>query len=295
MTYQDVWCKGIRVVTGERECAKRYQIVRDFCSQYNRPFTVLDIGAAQGYFSLRLAEDFDCTCVAIEHRGDLRAILETNQQSRVLWLQRRFTLDDLITLGKVEHFDVVLGLSVVHWLGHTPDESLSVMRRLGEHLILELAQEKEACGQSVVRETEIPQDAMILGYGESHVHAGAQRPIVLLSQSKTTLARRYIGNKEPVDITIESDFESKRLVKQSETRDWHRGINLHTFMRLGGDWPTYEHITNLIKQAASEPHGDLRAWNVILQGDAVQLIDAKPGQAEMDKQFLEELMQVLAR
>jgi len=58
MAYQDKWIRGRVTQEGYRDCVKRYDIIKSFCSQYKRPFTVCDIGSNWNYFGLRLTEDF---------------------------------------------------------------------------------------------------------------------------------------------------------------------------------------------------------------------------------------------
>ncbi len=146
--------KGKVEKRGVRECEDRFELIRAFAGKFERPFTVLDIGANLGYFSLRLAETFDCTCVAIEGiYGDwTQEVFERNENPRVILLKKIFKLADLRALAEVEHFDVVLGLSMIHHLDGSFDESLEVLRSLGDHLILELPFEANACGQQVVHE-----------------------------------------------------------------------------------------------------------------------------------------------
>ena len=294
--YQDVWVKGQRVSPGGRECANRYEIVRSFCSQYQRPFTVLDVGAADGYFSVRLAEDFpDCTVVAVEPRPRIGDVPKLNDAVRVLWLRKKLSLADIHTLADVEHFDVTLALSMIHWMKEPPDRSIKALRRLGDHLILELPVEAEATGQEVVQAITIPEDAVLLGYGESHL-GGQGRPFYLLSQKKTSLRSGYWDSPRDSIARIASTFESKTFKKGKKVSyPWMRGINLQTFLMLNGAYPSREYIAQCVRESYARlggPHGDLEPWNVILQGDRADLIDPKPGneRAGTDAVFLEQLI-----
>ena len=68
--YQDILVKGEIVEKasfGKRYAEERFKIVNSILEKYQRPFTMLDIGAAQGYFSLRAAELYpDSTFVLLE-------------------------------------------------------------------------------------------------------------------------------------------------------------------------------------------------------------------------------------
>jgi 2-polyprenyl-3-methyl-5-hydroxy-6-metoxy-1,4-benzoquinol methylase len=121
--YQDIFINGQVIKKGSRECTKRYQAIKQALSKYNRPITVLDIGASQGYFSFNIARDFDATCVMIEVNyrdsdnitDQLLDLCKLNTDlDNIIFLEKRITADDLTMLGKCEHFDVVLCLNVVH-------------------------------------------------------------------------------------------------------------------------------------------------------------------------------------
>jgi SAM-dependent methyltransferase len=154
--YQDVWVKGAVVSRGERDCAPRYEAIRKVAARFKRPFTVLDIGANLAYYSVRLAEDFDCTVLAVEPGPWMASVLSRNDNPRVLGVKRALSLEDLRELADVEHFDLVLGLSVTHHFDAPFADVLREIRRLGFATILELPTEPNACGQTSVRETFIP-------------------------------------------------------------------------------------------------------------------------------------------
>jgi len=280
MTYQAAWLKGVQVQEGDRPCEHRYQIVRRFCEQFSRPFTVLDIGANLAYFSLRLTEEFDCTAVAIEGSQSGEAcfdLLTRNENPRVILLQRDVTLDELRQVAEVEHFDLVLALSITHHFPESFEERLDVFRSLGDHLILELAHETES-GHDPRKAYALPADAQILGYGEFYLNPSVLRDIALLSRAKTHLSKRGLGEmRNDLSLTITSTFRDKRVQfhNKPEERPWHRGINLLTYLTLGGVWPTKAMIVRQLEAITLDgTHGDIQPWAVILQGEAVQLIDA---------------------
>jgi len=273
--YQDIWVKGSLLKPGVRECASRWEIVKSVAERWKRPFTVLDIGANLGYFSLRIAEEFDCTVVAMEgvYSSWLEEILKWNNNPRVILLKGLFRLADFKLLSEIEHFDLVLALSVMHHIGEYK-ETLSTLRGLGDVLVAEIATEDNACGQEYVKQGKVPEDAKILGYGESHL-SGPARPIFCTEQKRTTLSRSYFGTPlTDIDLKIESDYEKKIAIQRGRERPWYRGINLRTFLSSGGVYPSRDHIVELCKQARpKETHGDLKIHNTILQGDAVKYID----------------------
>lgn len=109
--YQDVWRDGHAVTAGERDCAGRYDVVRGVLDGVPEPFTMLDIGAHSGYFSVRAAEDYMCRVIAVDDHRELGKAASL----QVAVTSRRVDADWLAARPRV---DVVLALSVLH---HMPD------------------------------------------------------------------------------------------------------------------------------------------------------------------------------
>ena len=120
MKYQDIWINGTVSEMGKRECANRYEIVKQFCTTLKQPFTVCDIGANMAYFGLRLIDDFDCYVIAFEfHQFEERAkIVQLNKTAKLIYLNRKISLSDLDILKQFCHFNLILVLSVLH---HVPE------------------------------------------------------------------------------------------------------------------------------------------------------------------------------
>jgi hypothetical protein len=177
MTYQDKWLKGKLVEKGTRECADRYKIIRDFCSEeYGpEPFTVCDIGANMCYFGIRLTEDFpDCHVIAFEFDSFAirEAHVKANGSDRLLLFRRKLSSTDIDSLSALCHFDVVLCLSVLH---HAKNDWLDSVLRLGDNIIVEHAME-----DSKRVKVNPSLKGSILGYGKSHLDDSVKRPIVLM-------------------------------------------------------------------------------------------------------------------
>ena len=276
--YQDIWVHGKVQTPGVRECESRYQLIRDVAARFDRPFTVLDVGANLGYFSIRLVEDFpNCHVVACEGQYSwwLRNILERNWADRVILLDHQFSRADLDQLAAVEHFDLVLAMSVMHHFDGTWDQILATFRNLGDRLIVETAHESAACGRHITQSTVLPDDAEMLGTCPSHLD-GSPRPIWMVETPRTTLRRSYIGT--PLDdctIRINTDWNYKNAVKNGFVYIWHPGINLRTWLTFGGEWPKRKHVELMIRESAPVTrHGDIRVHNIIFGGDRVAFIDA---------------------
>lgn len=135
--YQDIWRDGKLVRRGRRDCAGRYEAIRDALErEIGTGFTVADVGGWDGYFPIRLAEDLDATAENIDPR---RINLRCHRQLKV-------TAE---TVDQVGFHDALLCLSVLH---HMPDwlevyEGLKAQCRI---LIVEVCHPDEAAGDSPV-------------------------------------------------------------------------------------------------------------------------------------------------
>ncbi len=180
MAYQDRWARGKRLYKGYRECGARYEVIRDFCRRtFTGPFTVCDIGANLCYFGIRLTEDFpEARVVAFEYRNTAKARdhLARSGADRVTLLAHKITLRDAGNLAG--SFDLVLALSVLHHTRGDFSAWLEALRHLGRHVICELAIDDSRATAHPNGYGQPP--GTVLGYGQSHIKADSQRPIVLL-------------------------------------------------------------------------------------------------------------------
>ena len=139
MRYQETWIRGGSAkLPSQRSCADRYPVLKKFFSSYRRPFSVFDLGANLGYFSLRLTEDFDCVCVMVDNRPELLDVLLKNNSTKAVWLNTRLTPEGLWALSESECFDVVLAMSVLHHFGDRWQDALEALLSLGSYVITEL-------------------------------------------------------------------------------------------------------------------------------------------------------------
>ncbi len=275
---------------GGKDCEIRYPHIKKILDNYKRPFTVLDIGASEGYFSLRIASEYDCTCVMIE--GDntllLPHICQLNKKlSNVVVLEKFITPQDLKELGECEHFDLVLAFNVVHQMKGAWKESIDYLLTLGDHVLIEtpppgcrtaanaenlplieayLAQNKNG---SVV--------AQVPRYGRPGLPGPDQKysNVYLFEMHKNVLPKPTWGSPNIRFYPINSTWQEKTLYKPRihKTIDWKAGINLWTFKNLNGVYPAKSVIHQEIKRLAAFPHGDFVPWNMVIQGNSLTLID----------------------
>jgi hypothetical protein len=156
--YQPRRHNGQDVGTPIRPAAPRYEAIRAELGD-RRGLRVLDIGAHEAYFSLRLAEDLDAQVTAVDSWRGLRPALAAAADPRVTGVYEDLTPQSLAALGD---WDVILCLSVLH---HVPwwEAMLEMIQAQSRLLICEVAVAREVLPKAVVHCPEIPAAVKALG------------------------------------------------------------------------------------------------------------------------------------
>jgi hypothetical protein len=183
MIYQDLWANGELVQKGYRECANRYEIIKNFCaSSFQNGFSVCDIGANMCYFGIRLVEDFGCSVIAFEFHNfmDRKAHVGCSGASKnILLFNHRMSLKDIILFSKSSKFDLVLALSVLHHVSEEQIEWERALVSLGDKCIVEYAGSDSKRSKANI-DFKPSDKGYIIGHGDSHLDKTKQRPIVVL-------------------------------------------------------------------------------------------------------------------
>ncbi len=153
--YQDIFIQGETVLKGVNICDTRYELIRPILESYKGTFSLLDLGAAQGYFSFRTATEFPkARCVMVEHSNEKERPYEHHQDmlyqlchlnsdlKNVSYLHKKISPSFLKELGRKEHFDIVLALLVIHQVDdsmETRSELLETLLKLGDNVIIEVS------------------------------------------------------------------------------------------------------------------------------------------------------------
>jgi hypothetical protein len=293
--YQDIIINNEVISKGSRECVSRYEALKPFLNHYKRPFTVLDVGASQGYFSFRIAHDYPAICTMIEGNyqnneqegtaDSLEALCQKNSDlNNIMLLKKNITSQELKILSECEHFDVVLALNIVHHFGEQWKQVINALLAMGDHIIIQVppADDTAAAGSQylpAINNYLETHPHTILGHFERQTTPGVFDTMFLFSPHKTQLQRVHWHNSLPANqldrYEIKSSFEEKFFYKKKldQWRPWHPGINLLTFKILNGCFPSHQHIAEQLVQFKNLDHNDLKIWNLIIQGHTLVPID----------------------
>ena len=294
-TYNDIRINGKTLSLGYRNSEKRYSEIFKFCKKFNRPISVLDLGAAEGYFTFRLAEDFDGVFVAVESNPErkLLELCKKNNDHKVLLLNKQMNLKNLKNIKEVQHFDIVLALNIIHHFDEPFQDVLETLVSMSSFCFLEHPNslENESTKNSQRLDTEkldLEKFKPILlnknpsGLGNS-LNKKLERNLWLLQNTQSkTIDRGWRGASKYTEefgpgnqISIKSNFNEINVDYglRDEKRNWIQGIDLRTFLEYDGVYPTNEKIINLIDNLKIKNAKDLGPHNLILNGKRLFLID----------------------
>ena len=294
-TYNDIRINGKTLSLGYRNSEKRYSEIFKFCKKFNRPISVLDLGAAEGYFTFRLAEDFHGVFVAVESNPErkLLELCKKNNDPKVLLLNKQMNLKNLKNIKEVQHFDIVLALNIIHHFDEPFQDVLETLVSMSSFCFLEHPNslENESTKNSQRLDTEkldLEKFKPILlnknpsGLGNS-LNKKLERNLWLLQNTQSkTIDRGWRGASKYTEefgpgnqISIKSNFNEINVDYglRDEKRNWIHGIDLRTFLEYDGVYPTNEKIINLINNLTIKNAKDLGPHNLILNGERLFLID----------------------
>ncbi len=264
---------------------ERYHIIQSLLDRYQRNFTMLDIGARQGYYSLRTAHDYNSVCVMTEKNDTLLEICKAHPElNNIILLNTQFTPNTLKHLGECEHFDVILALHVRNEFGEQWKEALDALFTLGDHLIVEVGPDDNDMQKYIVTNR-----GQVIGKTSTNGHE--YRSTLYHVKTSNNYLRRKTWLWRPMDkdsYYIESSFTNKQLQVSSEkgtyshTTTWLAGINLCTFKMCHGVYPTSKQLKNELLTVKDATHTDWMINNMIIQGTTLALID---GDSQLHKNY----------
>lgn len=280
--------------TSSNDLEKRYRSIKQFLNHYQRSFTTIELDASADAYSLKIAQDYSATCV-MSQSNNAEILLKLCQQNphakNLLLLKTNLLIDELVRLGECEHFDVIFVMNGLTKYGKSWQKYLDAILNLGDHTIIELTCPKTKKALTTEQRKQydylLKQGAKLLATFPCKPDSKEQSVLFLITKHKTHLARKYwfyghILSKGTFVIT--STFTKKTLYKKMDhvTIPWMPGINLLTFQKLEGIFPTHQTIRQLLEPFKDLHHTDLNIWNIIIQGSKLVPIDGNDERFDFD-------------
>jgi hypothetical protein len=248
-----------------------YKEVKAILNNYKRPITVLEIGSSSSRYTLPIAINtkYHAICIAL-FEGDTTTLAHIAQYRKlknvVILNPRGLPLNDVRTLGRCEHFDVVLVHGIDLILQEYFFTAINLLSQLGEFLFIQISSKNTKLNM-------LPPSFKRIASTRNHQLYLSHKPKTSLESGYFTAASTTLGKSSPYH--IKSDFKEKWLFKQQSQSHWIPGINLITFVMLRGIYPSNTTIISQFERMKhSIPfHNDLVLKNVIVQGTTLTPID----------------------
>lgn len=266
--------------------AKNYAQVLSIVEKYKRPITVLEIGLTSTSYTFSIASQCpQSVCIMLllgEGEKEIaNSIRGHNYNNIVLLNPNKITYQMFETLGRCEHFDIVIVQDISDAIKYNTQEFVNALLKLGDNIFLEVKGRSRGL-LNIIKSKKIPIVAK---------HSKAK--LALHSTEKNGLdIARWTQRLPPSPIPryhINSTFEEKTFFKDSLDKPiaWIAGVNLVTFVMLGGTYPTDRMIRKkLLEISRAMPyHNDFLIGNIIIQGNKLAPIDFsdKRRNADMSK------------
>lgn len=282
-SYHDILVNNHIIKPGAYPCEPRYKLIKPFLNKYKRPFTVLDIGAAQGYFSLKTATDYKHAVTVMIESGygetkendNLLEICKLNTKLKnIIFLKSRITPEDLNNLSLCEHFDVVYALNILHHFGHQGKEIVDAVLSLGDYVIIELPSYASEDVKKYVAE-KAP-----LVIAKFNRPSGITATMRLYQKPKTEIKLKAFKYPSQNIYKIKSTFTEKKIYKLDKnqkiisSRNWMPGINFCTFKAFNGIWPDKKTLINNLNSNKSQFINAIFPQDILIDGLSFKLIQS---------------------
>ena len=167
LIHQDILVKNSVIATGIDPCKERYDLIKPVLESLGSPFSVLDLRAAQGYFSFSIAHDFpQSTCVMMEYNNAkqddmlLDLCFLNDHLTNITYLNKEITSESLSYLNRNAHFDFIIAFSLASLLGDDFQNVIEDLLSLGDNLIFEI---RDKIPASRVKALRLQFDCQYLG------------------------------------------------------------------------------------------------------------------------------------
>jgi len=289
---QDVIVNNVVVLSGLCDCQRYYNAIKPILDRYKRPITVLDLGAGQGYFTFRIAKDYDSTCIMVEDNGDsfrradqLLELCHLNSNlHNIVLLNKRLSLQELQKLADCEHFDVVLAFDYVNPEDCNWKQTVDEILHLGDNIFIQTpwsnVSSENTTTKNVVKYLANQSGKLILQTPCAY-EPKIEEQMFWFERHKEALRCKCFAWKSKDSymdsFRIESSYTHKTFLKKGKTSgpEWKKGINLVTFLMLNGTYPVKYDIKQAVAKLTQERLTDFAPQNLIVQGNNIALIDQK--------------------
>lgn len=248
-------------------------ILDSYIDRYSRSVTILEVGIDSIGYGLELAKKHDCTMVELllgklSHKFNYNR--EREYPNLIVLNPRTLLLEQLYTLSRCEHFDIVIVRDIPRRLKHNHElnsnlhKTLELLLKLGDATFFELPVNHELHAFIQAKNGKLIARSSSELYFFDTPKKGLDIP---------RWSQRQLPPLEKPRYPIVSNFCEKLYIKDNQRINWLKGINLLTFVMLRGICPCDATISRNIYNFRSSNHNDLIIGNIVIQGSLLIAID----------------------
>lgn len=271
-----------------RDCEGRYAALKSTFDIFHRPFSLIDLGAGEGYFAERVVAEYQQTAAVLVEGESLYS-------GQLPWIKRHLSAYEINEYAKGEHFDVVLCLSMLHhvkdWRGF-----LQGVFALGEHIIIEYptpadkrcferpgVSEQYEFLSAMRYDRDLGKFTSFHGFRDGRQMVYFYNPKLCVSNDAFYYEREIRRPVRAKTTRISASLEYKKVGLGG---DFVYGTNLFSYINLGGQFRD-----EIIAELPFRQHGDLKPWNYVLQSNLHAIpIDYEPWRGLDDERAYRELI-----
>jgi hypothetical protein len=253
-----------------------YNSIQFLLDKYKRPFTFMQLWPDESNLSFMIAQHYNASCLMVESKKAdylLKKCLSSNLPN-IMLCKTNFFLDELRSFGECEHIDVVIVPDITQHFADNFLKALNAMLTFGDYIIIEAPRASNSLYDRVIQEFKKKGGILI----DNDI---TENKLYVFKVQKKYLYRgrwNYTKTYKHGEYTVESNFIEKKFIKNKPNyplsiTPWHAGINLLTFKKLKGIYPTKKIIQSLLHPLISIEHNDLHIFNLIIQGKNLVPID----------------------
>lgn len=291
-TSQDIRINGKTIRKGvDTNCEDRYQTLKPTLEKFKRPFTVLELGAGQGYMSIRIAEEFpEAICVMMDTSDTLRKICNYNtDRNNLIHIKQNIDENTLKNLSLHEHFDVIIWSYLLDHL-NKPQKCLEYMANMTNLLIIERTPIRD---NSYHFRKEMHQIDFALSRNPQFIFLG--RNVYNSDRGSYWGNMYYFKNFSPSHLDriskntkniarghaeIFSSYHDKKILYKGKRIHYPPGIDQETFKSFGGQYPKKTNASKRLLHCKKEL---FETKPVELESLQIKSVEAESAEPELEE------------
>jgi hypothetical protein len=257
--------------------------IEEYLSKFKREITYFDVGGMQPIVTKNCKEGFKFTSLLIKDKKSHHPLFFDPNCYDII-LESPNLCFDIKNMSEVEFFDVITVFNPLESFREDLINCLESCINLGFLVFIEIPPKvPQSTLFSIENRKKV--EEFLLSKGAIILETGLMKKfgikVAMVKNSKKELKKSHFANKPNplIQYWVQSDYEKSVFKKiyhernEMITTPFSPGINLLTFLLVGGIYPSREDLKSEFKKLIYQPHNDFMPHNMILSKYGLKLID----------------------